>query len=504
MRKKRRIFLCCLMTLLMAFVMAVPMSVSAAENVTDFEGLKSAVNSGGEIDLSNNIKVTETLNIENDTVINLNGFTLSSDEGVAWLANTKAVVTIKNGKIEASDCGVKASTGTLNLNSVSITAVGRAVAVYDSSTVNVDEETKLTTTGNDATVVVWGDKETNQSPILNVYGEINNTCDEGNFAIAGNGTDMSGTTININEGAKVVSENAPAIYHPQPGDITIDGMVEGITGIEIRAGNLTVKSNAVITATAENYDTQANGSGSTTEGAAISVVQHTTRLPINVSVYGGEITGEVALAANNLQTGDVKDVTVEVYAGAFEGQVENINTGGSMVIYGGAFTELNDDMINIEGDVAVIKADGEEITVIGEEVINAVLVQLEEDLSPEELAQLTVEFKKVSADSSYEVPVGVKVINSTDNAVMINGDELKAGEEKDIIEDVETPPVTDNTKPSQDINQSQTENNSQVTTTQNDASAQTGDDSHMGIVLIMMTLAAAVAVGAVTVKRKAN
>lgn len=315
---------------------------------------------------------------------------------------------------------------------------------------------------------------------------------------------MSGTTININEGAKVVSENAPAIYHPQPGDITIDGMVEGITGIEIRAGNLTVKSNAVITATAENYDAQANGSGSTTEGAAISVVQHTTRLPINVSVYGGEITGEVALAANNLQTDDVKDVTVKVYAGAFEGQVENINTGGSMVIYGGAFTELNDDMINIEGDVAVIKADGEEITVIGEEVINAVLVQLEEDLLPEELAQLTVEFKKVSTDSSYEVPVGVKVINSTDNAVMINGDELKAGEEKDITEDVETPPVTDNTKPSQDINQSQTENNSQVTTTQNDASAQTGDDSHMGIVLIMMTLAAAVAVGAVTVKRKAN
>ena len=29
--KKRRMFLCCLMTLLMAFVMAVPMSVSAAE-----------------------------------------------------------------------------------------------------------------------------------------------------------------------------------------------------------------------------------------------------------------------------------------------------------------------------------------------------------------------------------------------------------------------------------------------------------------------------------------
>ena len=57
------------------------------------------------------------------------------------------------------------------------------------------------------------------------------------YGIAGNGT-RHGTEITIN-GGKVTSENGTGIYHPQAGTLTInEGEISGLTGVELRSGNL--------------------------------------------------------------------------------------------------------------------------------------------------------------------------------------------------------------------------------------------------------------------------
>ena len=53
--------------------------------------------------------------------------------------------------------------------------------------------------------------------------------------------------------------------------------------IEVRAGDMTIDG-GVYTAMASEFKCEANGNGSTTQGAALAIMQHTTKLPISVYV----------------------------------------------------------------------------------------------------------------------------------------------------------------------------------------------------------------------------
>ncbi len=113
------------------------------------------------------------------------------------------------------------------------------------------------------------------------------------FAISGNGM-AHGTEIVINDG-NVISKQSQGIYHPQAGALTVNGgFISGQTGIEMRSGELTVNGGTIKgTGTPVNIDP--NGNGSTSTGAGIAVAQHTTKLPIKVTVKDGTITGYSAL-----------------------------------------------------------------------------------------------------------------------------------------------------------------------------------------------------------------
>ena len=137
------------------------------------------------------------------------------------------------------------------------------------------------------------------------------------FAISGNGSNSNGTNIAIHGGG-ISSLSAQGIYHPQYGTLTIDGgTVTGVTGIEMRSGELNVSGDAVIVGTGEPITSDPNGNGSTTSGAGIAVVQHTTKLPITVEITGGEIRGYNALYQENTQ--DNEDTAVEKITLAVEG-----------------------------------------------------------------------------------------------------------------------------------------------------------------------------------------
>lgn len=140
------------------------------------------------------------------------------------------------------------------------------------------------------------------------------------FAISGNGSNSNGTNITIH-GGEITSLASQGIYHPQYGTLNIDGgTVTGVTGIEMRSGELKISGDAVIVGTGEPTTSDPNGNGSTTSGAGIAVVQHTTKLPIKVNITGGEIRGYNALYQENTQKNDeeaVGQITLNVDGGDF-------------------------------------------------------------------------------------------------------------------------------------------------------------------------------------------
>ena len=132
------------------------------------------------------------------------------------------------------------------------------------------------------------------------------------FAIAGNGTnnadeDYSNTVFTIN-GGTITSGMSQAIYHPQNGDLNVyGGTITGNTGIEIRAGSLVMTGGTVI-ATGSPVTSDSNSNGSTTSGAGIAIVQHTTKLETAVDVQGGTVEGYVAVYESNEEGNAAEDL----------------------------------------------------------------------------------------------------------------------------------------------------------------------------------------------------
>lgn len=129
-----------------------------------------------------------------------------------------------------------------------------------------------------------------------------------------------GTTIHIAAGGTVKSTDAVAIYHPQSGDLLVDGNVIGVKNagaagaIEMKGGDLTVTSTAKITA-AGTMNHTANAEAPSTNGYAIALVENpafTGVGRVNISDRAN-VTGVIAClideqnnnVAEPLFTGDV-------------------------------------------------------------------------------------------------------------------------------------------------------------------------------------------------------
>ena len=173
------------------------------------------------------------------------------------------------------------------------------------------------------------------------------------FALAGNGSNHC-TEIAISGGSVITDGNAPAIYHPQYGTLTIENAeVKGATGIEMRAGQLTISGSSTIEATASAFEETPNGNGSTMTGVAVAVSQHTTNLPVSVTIEGGTLKGVKAVYEKDLQGGAVDDITLSLTGGTFEGEVGSQNVTG--FISGGSFTNTVADELLAEDALMVFE-----------------------------------------------------------------------------------------------------------------------------------------------------
>ncbi len=161
-----------------------------------------------------------------------------------------------------------------------------------------------------------------ENQTLNVNGVINWWDD---FAIATNGSSTVNAIINVNDWSEI-SSNQTAIYLPWKTNLTatINGQVTWKTAVEIRAGTLTIGENAELTATWEFSEAE-NWDGTTVNGAALAVSQHTTNLPIDVTINWWKFVWSKALYEKDLEDTTVDNINMAVIDGEFDGVVYSQN-----------------------------------------------------------------------------------------------------------------------------------------------------------------------------------
>lgn len=240
-----------------------------AVDVTTEAELKTAVSSSNsDIKLTDNIVLTNTLEINRATqlTIDLNGHNITAN-GFRAIHIKQGVVTIKS-----EQPATISAEGSVPVDNSVIRLGDGAEAFQDSkNTVNMTLEENVTVSTTVETcygITVFGGSTTET---LTVNGKVMTT---GRSAVAGNGNAWNnGTIINIGEKAEISTTSNVAIYHPQDGTLTVSGKVTGAGGIEIKAGKLEVTATAKITATGAISHTPNNNDPSTC-GYAIAIVEN--------------------------------------------------------------------------------------------------------------------------------------------------------------------------------------------------------------------------------------
>lgn len=125
------------------------------------------------------------------------------------------------------------------------------------------------------------------------------------YGIVTNGT-YTNAEIDLTD-TNVTATNGTAIFAAAQNSTTAvsGGEISGLTGIEVRAGSLTI-TDAKITATGE-YKVEANRSGTTVTGAAVAVSPHVTYQDVAVTINGGTFAATGTNGKSFAQVNTVKD-----------------------------------------------------------------------------------------------------------------------------------------------------------------------------------------------------
>lgn len=338
--------------------------------------LENVFKNGGEVTLSSNVELTKVLVVKEgiEVTLDLNGFSITPKSNTVLTAesgcyNSALIVVRRGGKLTIND----SSNGKGQLNTKNEIKPGTTQPYVYAGILLVDYNEDKTATNKKATLVINGGSF--KAPW---------------YTISGNGT-QHGTDVTIN-GGQFVSIEGPGIYHPQEGSLTVTG--GEITGaecaIELRSGTLNI-SGGTFTSTADPHTVEPNGSGTTTAGAALAVVQHNTKKDINVTISGGTFNGVYSLFQKDIQNNNTDNVTMSVTEGTFNGEVYSQNcpafiTGGnfnhvSAVNYAAEGGNIN---VTLDADIEIkdavrLKQDAQvDLNLNGHNVVNQTTVNDDE------------------------------------------------------------------------------------------------------------------------------
>lgn len=286
-----------------------PNDLSAEDFDVQYTDMAGILKNGGTLTLDKDIELTEPMVVEADVTLDLNGHKITSvAEGLTKVLNTDdALILVRRGaNLTIKDPG----TGGI-IDASTPSSLYAAVKMTDTNDGNEGAIAKLVVEGG----TLKGYKS----------------------AISGNGN-RHNTSITIN-GGSLIGVQSTGVYHPQEGTLTINnGSIEGATtAVELRSGTLEIKG-GTLTSKSESYSQNPNGNGTTLDGAALAISQHTTNKDIKVTISGGTFTGIRALHEVDLQD-ETGSISMEVTGGTFNGQIYSENCPA--FITGGNFNDVS-------------------------------------------------------------------------------------------------------------------------------------------------------------------
>ena len=203
--------------------------------------------------------------------LDLGGKTITAN-GVYYTLNG-AKLTVTNGTIEAKG-------GTLS-----------QFFTVNSGELNVTSTATIKGSGNVSPISVFGEATINTAGTLT---------GQNSFALSGNGTkDKGGYTFNIT-GGKLSSTNAPAIYHPNSGTLTISGgEIIGTTAVYQKSGTLNITGGTITgNGAAAGYTYNGNGANPTGDALVIDNCGYPGGAP-TVNISGGTFSSTNAKAVGS-------------------------------------------------------------------------------------------------------------------------------------------------------------------------------------------------------------
>lgn len=241
-------------------------------------------------------------------VVEINGGTIEVDNSAYWsngASNVGYAVYADNAEVEMWGGEIIAkgqyvteddSVFGINLRNGSSATVHAGKIKSDTYGVVVYYNSAFTLDGGEITATWFAISGNNLAPAADITVKSGSATSTEDVAIY---MPSHGTSITINGGK--ISGELTAIYHPQYGEMTVNGgEIEGATAIEMRAGKLVVNRGTMI-GNGDPFESDPNGNGATTLGAAVAAVQHTTKLDLSVEINGGTLQGARAFYQANLQ-----------------------------------------------------------------------------------------------------------------------------------------------------------------------------------------------------------
>ncbi len=305
----------------------VPGSLTIEGGTFETNGSYGIVNNLGTFTLNGGTLKGKSFVVYNRKNFEMNGGSIISSTGTSVYVNNDATFTMNGGNI----------TLTGDYYAIGLAKPGAKVIIND-GTIEAMYSNPEGTSGGNAIGAFKDTEVTINGGTLKSYG----------VTMLGNGSDSGpneGTNAKFNiNGGTLNSTISAAIYAPQVNGLTTitGGTLTGKTGVEIRAGKLII-TGGTINADTENYVVTDNTNGVTTKGAAISVVQHTTKQPIEVIITGGNFSGNVPVSGTNPlnHSSDITDkVTYDISGGIFTSSSDTTVTviGDNRFITGGDFS----------------------------------------------------------------------------------------------------------------------------------------------------------------------
>lgn len=328
-------------------------------NISTRTGYSSLTTSVGNLKTEGNLKLLKdidegTILVENGETftLNMNNHKIVAPSVVIKLLHGNVTVTGRGTLSETEEYGFGAiyilGSPTEDVANYSVIKIGRDITLKGWAGIFIDyiDETKYCGYGividSAANIQCPLEGETNSNG-YGVYLNGTSTKTEGNIPKI-----TLGGNITVNN--EVTSQNdGNGVYAAGYANFTLDNTTISApeSAIEIRAGKMNI-AGGKYTSTAKDYSVKANGSGTTTVGAALAVAQHTTKLPIDFTIEEATVLGPVGLAVNNPQKNSIEDC-------------KKVNVSGKNITVKATSEYSIDDSFIIEGDSTSFEVKAKEV-----------------------------------------------------------------------------------------------------------------------------------------------